>query len=94
MNPPADHPTWCDRDRCDRFRTHVSPVVHVDTNRTEETVMDVALIKPWTPVTDPQVSLTVTAGPTVDQVVMSLGQARALAYRLRELLAAAGEGPR
>ena len=93
-NLPTEHPRWCDRKTCERRRAHCSPVKPVDTNRPEATVLDVALVQEWHPSAEPLISLTVIDGASVDQVLMSLGQATVLSYRLRQLLDAAKRGRR
>lgn len=86
------HPRWCDRKTCERRRAHCSPVKPVDTNRPEASVLDVALVQEWHPQAEPVVSLTAIVGAHADHLVMSLGQARVLSYRLRQLLSDAAAG--
>ncbi|MEV0723946.1 hypothetical protein AB0I37_14335 [Micromonospora purpureochromogenes] len=86
MNAPTEHPRWCDRKTCDRLGVHASRVLPVNTGRTEETVLDVALVQSWLPASEPQLSMTVIDGVDFEQVLMSLGQGRVLAHRLRQLL--------
>ena len=94
FTPPTEHPRWCDLKTCERLHAHWSTVRHVDTGREEETVLDAALVQPWHPTAVPQISLTVIDGISVDQLLLSLRQAAALSYRLRQLLDAAKRGQR
>jgi hypothetical protein len=90
----SSHPRWCDQKDCDRRRAHCSSVLQIDTNQAEESVLDVALRQDLEPGSKPVISLTVIDGVRADHVVMSLGQARALSYRVRQLLDSSKGGTR
>lgn len=91
----TQHPRWCDRQDCERRAEHRSPAVHVDTNRPEATIVDVALTQALHPAAEPMLSLTSIEGPAAEHIVMSFGQARVLTYKVRRLLSdAAGGGAR
>ncbi|MET8043411.1 hypothetical protein ABZU25_21420 [Micromonospora sp. NPDC005215] len=84
------HPRWCGRDGCDRRGEHRSRVSDVDTNRPEASIITVALVQTTHPAAGPMVVLSATGGMAYDRVVMSIGQARVLRYRLGGLIDAAG----
>ncbi|WKU03835.1 hypothetical protein [Micromonospora sp. HUAS LYJ1] len=89
------HPTWCDRDECVRRQAHCSAVRDVDTGRVEETALAVVLVQYLHPAAQVMVSLTALDGVTGgERILMSLGQARVLVYRLRQLLDASAGGAR
>ncbi|MCX5066856.1 hypothetical protein OOJ91_13475 [Micromonospora lupini] len=87
-----EHPRWCGRDGCDRRREHRSPVVDVDIARHEASIIDVALTQSTRPAAEPLVVLTATDGAASDRVVLSIGQARVLRYRLDALIDTAERG--
>ncbi|WP_280836828.1 hypothetical protein [Micromonospora sp. A200] len=68
--------------------------MHVDTNRPEASVVDVALIQGLHPLAEPMVSLTSIGGPAAEHIVMSTSQARVLTYKVRQLLDGAKGGAR
>ncbi|MEV0156865.1 hypothetical protein AB0H57_24480 [Micromonospora sp. NPDC050686] len=82
----ARHPAWCDRSNCAERREHRSRASHIDTNRPESTIVDVALIQALHPAAAPMLSLTSIEGHFAEQVIMSIGQARALTYVMRRLI--------
>ncbi|MEU8390854.1 hypothetical protein [Micromonospora sp. NPDC048842] len=88
----ARHPRWCGRDGCDRGREHRSRILDVDTNRPETSVIILGLVQTTRPTAEPMVVMTATDGTASNQVVLSIGQARVLRYRLGELVNAAERG--
>ncbi|MBQ0900474.1 hypothetical protein [Micromonospora sp. U21] len=94
--PPAhpEHPRWCDRDDCERRGERRSRALETDTNRPEAVIVAVALVQSLHPAAAPMVSLTAVDGPTAGRVVMSIGQARVLRYRLATLIDVAKGGRR
>ncbi|MET7950804.1 hypothetical protein [Micromonospora sp. NPDC005324] len=84
------HPRWCGRDGCDRGREHRSRISDVDTNQPEASIVILRLVQ--TTAAEPVVVMTATDGTASDQVVLSIGQARALRYRLGALVDAAERG--
>ncbi|MEH1056406.1 hypothetical protein V6U89_14465 [Micromonospora sp. CPCC 206171] len=92
---PADqgHPRWCDRDDCQRRGQHRSRARHVDTNRPEAFIVGVALVQALHPAAEPMVKLTSVEGSAAVSLVLSIGQARVLRYRLAHLLGMAQAGP-
>ena len=93
-NLPTEHPRWCDRNACERRAEHRSPAMNVDTNRPEAAIVDVALIQALHPLAEPMVSMTVIEGPAAQHVILSIGQARVLRYRLGNLIDASKGGQR
>ncbi|MEV0153172.1 hypothetical protein AB0H57_05440 [Micromonospora sp. NPDC050686] len=85
---PSGCPRWCDRDGCQRRGQHRSRARHVDTNRPEAFIVDVALVQALHPAAEPMVALTSIDGSAAS-LVLSIGQARVLRYRLANLLDAA-----
>ncbi|WFF01052.1 hypothetical protein [Micromonospora sp. WMMD964] len=79
------HPRWCDRGGCDRRGRHRSPTLHLDTNRPEASIVGVALVRALQPATDPMVSLTSVGVDAAAGLLLSMGQARVLRYRLGNL---------
>lgn len=79
------HPRWCDRGGCNRRGRHRSPTLILDTNRPETSIVDVALEQPLHPATSPMVSLTSVEGDAAAGLLLSVGQARVLRYRLVNL---------
>ncbi|MGA4729599.1 hypothetical protein ACPB67_19420 [Micromonospora taraxaci] len=79
------HPRWCDRGGCDRRGRHRSPTLILDTNRPETSIVEVALVQTLRPATEPMVSLTSMEGDAAAGLMLSLGQARVLRYRLVNL---------
>lgn len=77
-----NHPRWCDRDGCRLRGRHRSRVRQVDTNRSEAFPVGVGLVRALHPGAETMVHLS-GAGATV---VLSIGQARVLRYRLAHLL--------
>lgn len=86
------HPRWCGRDGCHRCGEHQSRVSDVDTNRSEASIITVALMQTTHPAAQPMVALTATDGVASDRVMMSIGQARVLRYRLGDLIDTAEHG--
>ncbi|PTA42518.1 hypothetical protein [Micromonospora sp. RP3T] len=82
------HPRWCDRDRCRLRGRHCSRARRVDTNRAESSVVEVGLVRALHPAAETMVSLSGAASA----VVLSVGQARVLRYRLAHLLDLAAVG--
>ncbi|MER7890607.1 hypothetical protein ABTX15_12355 [Micromonospora sp. NPDC094482] len=87
---PGDqgHPRWCDRTDCQRRGQHRSPARHLDTNPPEAFIVDVALVQALHPAAEPMVALTSVPGVAAASLLLSVGQARVLRYRLRHLLGA------
>ncbi|MFG3576413.1 hypothetical protein [Micromonospora chersina] len=85
---PADqgHPPWCDRDDCQRRGQHRSRARQVNTNRPEAFIVDVALVQALHPAAEPMANLTSVEGAAAANLVLSIGQARVLRYRLVHLL--------
>ncbi|MCM0676459.1 hypothetical protein NCC78_17455 [Micromonospora phytophila] len=85
---PADlaHPRWCDRNDCQRRGQHRSRARHVNTNRPEAFILDVALVQALHPAAEPMVRLTSVERSATASLVLSIGQARVLRYRLAHLL--------
>ncbi|MEU7946198.1 hypothetical protein AB0C50_16090 [Micromonospora taraxaci] len=83
--PDPSHPRWCDRGGCNRRGGHRSPTLILDTNRPETSIVDVALVQALRPATAPMVSLTSVEGDAASGLMLSLGQARVLRYRLLNL---------
>ncbi|SCE96404.1 hypothetical protein GA0070607_3743 [Micromonospora coriariae] len=85
---PADltHPRWCDRGDCARRGRHRSPALHLDTNRPEAFIVDVALVQALHPAAAPMVALTSVEGSATACLLLSVGQARVLRYRLGNLI--------
>ena len=83
---PTEHPRWCDRNDCGRRAEHRSRASDIDTNRVEATVVSVALIQSTHPAAEPMMSLTSVEGHFAEQLIMSIGQARALTYVMRRLI--------
>ncbi|WP_088960677.1 hypothetical protein [Micromonospora purpureochromogenes] len=86
-------PRWCDRDDCQRRGQHRSRARHVDTNRPEAFIGGVALVQALHPAAEPMVNLTSVEGSAAASLVLSIGQARVLRYRLAHLLGMAKAGP-
>ncbi|MHA4950589.1 hypothetical protein ACX27O_25000 [Micromonospora sp. SD19] len=80
------HPRWCDKDDCKRRSQHRSHARHLETNRQEAFIVDVALVQALHPAAEPMVALTSAAGSAAGSLVLSVGQARLLRYRLAHLL--------
>lgn len=80
------HPRWCDRDDCRRRGQHRSRTRGVNTNRPEAFIVDVALVQALHPAAAPMVSLSGVDGDGAASLLLSLGQARVLRYRLAHLL--------
>ncbi|MBQ0894201.1 hypothetical protein KBX37_14025 [Micromonospora sp. U56] len=57
----------------------------VDTNRPEASILTVGLVQTTHPAAGPVVALTATVSTTAHRVVLSIGQARVLRYRLSAL---------
>ncbi|WP_200214916.1 hypothetical protein [Micromonospora coerulea] len=85
---PADpsHPRWCDRNDCQRRGQHRSRARHLDTNRPEAFIVDVALVQALHPAAEPMMNLTSVEAAAAASLVLSIGQARVLRYRLAHLL--------
>ncbi|MFK4244878.1 hypothetical protein ACI2KV_18520 [Micromonospora chokoriensis] len=83
--PDPSHPHWCDRGGCNRRGRHRSPTLILDTNRPETSIVDVALVQALRPASAPMVSLTSVEGDAAAGLMLSLGQARVLRYRLVNL---------
>ncbi|MEH0983226.1 hypothetical protein [Micromonospora sp. CPCC 205556] len=81
-----DHPRWCDRHDCQHRGQHRSRSRHVDTDRPEPFIVDVALVQALHPAAEPMVNLTSVAGIAAGSLVLSVAQARVLRYRLAHLL--------
>ncbi|MGW3788941.1 hypothetical protein ACWD5Z_30480 [Micromonospora chokoriensis] len=86
-NESADpsHPRWCDRGGCARRGRHRSPTWILDTNRPETSIVEVALVQALHSATEAMVSLTSVEGDAAAGLILSLGQARVLRYRLVNL---------
>lgn len=93
-NAPADlaHPRWCDRDDCQRRGQHRSRILSLDTNRPEAFIVDVALVQALHPAVEPMVRLTTVEDAAATSLVLSIGRARVLRYRLVSLLDMAKAG--
>ncbi|MEU3456417.1 hypothetical protein ABZ671_22885 [Micromonospora sp. NPDC006766] len=85
---PADlsHPRWCDREDCQRRGQHRSRTRQMDTNQPEAFIVEVALVQALHPAGEPMVNLTSVEGAAAASLVLSIGQARVLRYRLADLL--------
>lgn len=93
------HPRWCDRQNCERRGEHRSPARNVDTGQPEAVIVDVALVQNVHPAAEPQISLTGIDGagaaePVAVHLLLSIGQARTLRYRLAQLIDATKGGRR
>ncbi|WP_200213354.1 hypothetical protein [Micromonospora coerulea] len=93
------HPRWCDRKDCERRGEHRSPARNVDTGSPEAVIVDVALVQNVHPAAEPQISLTGIDGagaaePVAVHLLLSIGQARTLRYRLATLIDASKGGHR
>lgn len=86
------HPSWCGGDGCDRGREHRSRISGVDTNRPEASIVILGLVQTTQPAAEPMVVMTATDGAASNQVVLSIGQARVLRYRLGALVDMAERG--
>ncbi|MDH6462285.1 hypothetical protein M2302_002463 [Micromonospora sp. A200] len=78
-------PRWCDRAGCHQRGEHRSRVTDVDTNRSEASILTVGLVQTTHPAAEPVVALTATVSTTAHRVVLSIGHARVLRYRLSAL---------
>ncbi|MBM0256146.1 hypothetical protein JNW89_04040 [Micromonospora sp. 4G55] len=58
----------------------------VDTNRPEASILTVGLVQTTHLAAEPVVALTATASTTARRLVLSIGQARVLRYRLSALI--------
>ncbi|MEH0928421.1 hypothetical protein [Micromonospora sp. CPCC 205558] len=64
----------------------------MDTNRLEASIVTLGLVQTTHPAAEPMVVMTATDSAASGQVALSIGQARALRYRLGALVDAAERG--
>ncbi|MEU1587501.1 hypothetical protein [Micromonospora sp. NPDC005710] len=64
----------------------------MDTNRPEASIVILGLVQTTQPAAEPMVVMTATDGAASNQVVLSIGQARVLRYRLGALVDMAERG--
>ncbi|MEU8179960.1 hypothetical protein AB0B86_04175 [Micromonospora sp. NPDC049047] len=83
----SGHPRWCDRNGCGRRGEHWSQVAALDDDRQQPSIVAVWLVQTLAPTAETIVALSVTDRTTAKRVLLSVGQARALRYRLGSLLA-------
>ncbi|MFG1915764.1 hypothetical protein [Micromonospora sp. NPDC048898] len=81
------HPRWCERNGCDRRGEHWSQVALIDDDRRQPSIVSVWLVQTLAPTAETIVALSVTDRTAAVRVLLSVGQARALRYRLGSLLA-------
>ncbi|TYC05683.1 hypothetical protein FXF53_04515 [Micromonospora sp. WP24] len=87
------HPRWCDRIDCRRRGQHRSQAHHLDTNRPEPFTLYAALVQALHPAAQPMVCLTSLGDEASAGLVLSIGHARVLRYRLADLLDAVKPTP-
>jgi hypothetical protein len=84
----APHPSWCDQRDCARRGEHRSAGVHIDTNRSERTIVEVGLVQVLDATVAPRLWLTsvdsVDGGePVAVSMTLSLSQGKVLSNRMR-----------
>ncbi|MEU5565894.1 hypothetical protein [Micromonospora musae] len=80
------HPSWCDRVDCRRRGQHRSLARHLDTNRPETSNLHVSLVQALHASAEPSVCLGSLGDEASASLVLSIGHARVLRYRLAHLL--------